>query len=268
MRALADPGYRITCTASGGYTVQIGPDFAASGIDFGVAAIGNKLTGVAFDDRNNNGIQDANERPLAGWRVVAIANDRTSNNPFPRVEMDTDATGHYSLTLTPGASYSVGIIQASIGSAVPTVLHVMTLSRNATLNFGENVGSISGMVFNDLNKNGRQDAGEPALSGWLMNYCKTSGATTSYSNPVASDTTGHFLIADLPTGNYRLMIALAPLLNPYTLSKPVAGQYAFTLRPGQNLTGYDFGRISQQSPAGVTRAARRGRISARSTAQG
>jgi len=59
-------------------------------------------------------------------------------------------------------------------------------------------GSISGVVFNDLNNNGIKDSGEPGLAGWKVDL--TGNATAS----VATDANGNYSFTDLLDGSYNV----------------------------------------------------------------
>ncbi len=77
-------------------------------------------------------------------------------------------------------------------------------------------GTISGTVFNDLNKNGTQDSGEPGLSGWKVRvhqkatttakWAKKNGKKFNYGSPVIQTTTtdsnGNYVFANLIPGTY------------------------------------------------------------------
>lgn len=61
-------------------------------------------------------------------------------------------------------------------------------------------GSISGVVFNDLNRNGTQDSGEPGLVGWTVT------ATESVVDSTTTDATGHFQITNVSSGTWVVRV--------------------------------------------------------------
>jgi SdrD B-like domain len=61
-------------------------------------------------------------------------------------------------------------------------------------------GSISGVVFNDLNGNGVQDAGEPGLTGWTVTATESVDLTTT------TDSTGHFQITNVSSGTWTVRV--------------------------------------------------------------
>ena len=88
-------------------------------------------------------------------------------------------------------------------------------------------GSISGVVFNDLNKNGGQDAGEPGLTGWTVTATEGVILTTT------TDSTGHFQITNVTSGTWTVRVV------------PPAGWVQTTPDPPGILVG-----TSGDSPAG------------------
>ncbi|WP_153558795.1 COG1361 S-layer family protein [Roseimaritima sediminicola] len=69
------------------------------------------LAGVVYVDSNNNGIQDAGERGIAGVTITLAGTD-TLNNPVTR-SVTTDANGAYRFDQLPAGTYSVTETQPS-----------------------------------------------------------------------------------------------------------------------------------------------------------
>lgn len=132
VRAQPNPGYRITGSRS--HTIHLGQTLTAQGVNFGIAPIGDKLSGIVFGDRNSDGIRNAGDPPLAGWTVIAQAINGPSDNPFPVVRATTDAHGRYSMTLTHGVEYSVGVIPSGLFTS-PVQIQQVNAARTHILNF-------------------------------------------------------------------------------------------------------------------------------------
>jgi|GEM_PF-3150737 len=64
-------------------------------------------------------------------------------------------------------------------------------------------GTVTGLKFNDLNRNGRQDRGECALSGWVFHL---SGGSRGHeiNREATSNLHGEFSFSNLPEGRYTL----------------------------------------------------------------
>lgn len=82
-------------------------------------------------------------------------------------------------------------------------------------------GSISGVVFNDLNGNGIQDGGEPGMSGWKIIL---SGAV---NDSIVSSSGGAFSFPDVPLGSYTLRQVPRSAWAQTVPATP--GGYSFTL---------------------------------------
>ncbi len=90
-------------------------------------------------------------------------------------------------------------------------------------------GQIGDFVWNDLNNNGIQDAGEPGIPGLTVTLSGAVNMTTT------TDGTGHYLFSNLPAGNYTVTV------------NPPAG---FAATPSTQ--GSDTTKDSNGSPANVT----------------
>src|SRR5262249_36713415 len=88
--------------------------------------------------------------------------------------------------------------------------------------------SVSGTVFHDLNRNGRQDFGEPGLAGWTVQLFDVSGGTPQLVATTTTNASGtyRFNVFDgLGTGRFQVVETLpagwAPTTaNPRNLSIP------------------------------------------------
>jgi|GEM_PF-2428027 len=101
-----------------------------------------------------------------------------------------------------------------------------------------NPGLIRGIKFWDQNCNGKQDAGEPPLAGWVI--------TAQGPNGTYTDTTDIF-------GNYNLYVApgtytVGETMQPgWTQSAPGGpGTYSVTVAGGQSVSNRDFGNCRVQ----------------------
>src|SRR5262249_25714464 len=72
--------------------------------------------------------------------------------------------------------------------------------------FGSN---ISGQVFNDFNRNGVKDAGEPGLANWTVFLDLNRDGVHEAGEPEAvTDANGNYTFTGVPAGNYQ--VALEP----------------------------------------------------------
>lgn len=157
-------------------------------------------SGVAFEDLNQNGVQDG-EPGLVGWRIFLF--DTATKEPvtLPQDTREGPPAGFYLVLLEPG-DYTVceelqpGWTQTAPFFAPPPAGVTLADCTNYTnggsltlgprgynftlrsgsgggvgLDFGnvqvsETLGSIRGSKFNDLNGNGVRDPGEPGIPDW------------------------------------------------------------------------------------------------------
>ena len=128
------------------------------------------VTGVVWSDANNNALFDATEAGLANWTVFI---DLNSNGVLDTYEPTTrtDASGSYAFEFYTPGTFTIGMVvepdytqtyPPAPGTQTTTVGSGQTVSD---VNFGARPGKpqSAGVVWNDLNANGRRDAGEPGI---------------------------------------------------------------------------------------------------------
>ena len=99
-------------------------------------------------------------------------------------------------------------------------------------------GSLTGMKFQDLNCNGKKEAGEPGLPGWTIKL--SNGATA------VTDALGNYYFTNLPPGAYTVSEVNQP---GWTQTYPaIPGTYSVTLTHGQVIGNLDFGNCKKQQP--------------------
>ena len=156
-----------------------------------------QISGVVFNDLNGNGTQNSGEAALA---LVTITLLDSNGNIVATAQTLPD--GSYTFgNLTPGA-YSV--VETDPLGYVSTTSNLIPVNvppgGSATANFGDQqVGTVSGVVFNDLNGNGVQDPGEAGLGGVTIEL--TDGVNT-YTTTTAGD--GSYLFSGVVAGSYTV----------------------------------------------------------------
>ncbi|MCB0051224.1 MAG: hypothetical protein KDE24_16950, partial [Caldilinea sp.] len=202
-----DGTYRFTDVVPGAYLLAITvPDsFVAVGQTSRTVNVGSGgsvqsnfilqargvIQGVVFDDFNGNGMQDADESGVGGVTVSRGA-----------ASITTSGDGSYRFNNVPPGSYDVSIaVPAGYVPSGPTSSTVnVAIGGSVQANFALQVQGVLGVVFDDLNGNGRQDGGEPGIGGVSIALEDTSTATTSLD--------GKYRFANVAPGSYVLYLDL------------------------------------------------------------
>ncbi|HEX7308384.1 SdrD B-like domain-containing protein [Lentzea sp.] len=194
----------------------------------------NKLGDFVWVDSNKNGLQDAGEPGVPGVTVKLNTGATTT----------TDANGKYEFAGLPDGTYTVCFDVANLpgqyadfqavaanagnddakdsdadpatGCAEPTTLNV-DKPEDLTIDLGiaPPVNRIGDFVWNDLDKNGLQDAGEPGVAGVTVKL--SDGKTTT------TDENGKYLFEGVPDGRYTVCFDLATLPSDFLATQANAG---------------------------------------------
>lgn len=231
--------YLFTNVAPGNYTVvetdpvgyasttlnQVGVYVAPGGA--GVANFGDRpvgsVSGIQFNDLNGDGIQNAGELGIGGVTISLVDAGGTTI-----ATTTTSSNGAYLFTNVPTGVYTVvaGAISGYVDTT-PNVVAVVLLTNSAvTANFGDQqTGTISGVVYNDINANGVADGNESGLGGVTIQLRSSNG------NVIATTTTsgdGRYLFAGVNAGSYVVEEVdpvgfLSTTNNRVTLTLPAGG---------------------------------------------
>ncbi|MEO8621685.1 MAG: SdrD B-like domain-containing protein [bacterium] len=226
----ANGAYAFTDLPAGTYTVQVGAPagFAASPtgagtpstdsngsgtsvtvltgtdntIDFGFYKLG-AIGDFVWNDLNANGVQDGGEPGIPGVTVTLSNGATTTTDASGAYLFANLAPSNYTVTVSAPAGYTPSPTGAgtpatdSNGSGASTTIAGNT---DNTLDFGYyQLGAIGDFVWNDLNANGVQDAGEPGIAGVTVTLSTGATQTTSAS--------GGYLFSNLAPGTYTVTVA-------------------------------------------------------------
>jgi hypothetical protein len=156
-----------------------------------------------------------------GGRVFAnggTAADRKNNVEAVRIQ--TPAAGAYVITVR--AERVNGAFGAQPYALVATSKQNFGAGQDS-VDLGQiSVGTLRGVVFADLDRDGVRDAGEPGIAGVPVTIRQAKGAL---SRDVTTGGSGGYAVAGLPTGDYSITVALAAgyrPTTPTTMNKSVA----------------------------------------------
>ncbi|MFN7866939.1 MAG: tandem-95 repeat protein [Planctomyces sp.] len=179
---------------------------------FNLQPVAGSLSGTIWNDLNGDGIFGTGEPPLAGWTVYVDLNSDgslTAGEPasvtagagtwaFP-----SQAYGTKTVRVIPQPNWAV--TSPATGSA--TFLLLNGQARTA-VNFGlrELVGDVRGVVVDDANGNGIQDAGELPLSDQtVFADLNNDGLLTAGEPAAVTAADGSWLISRLPSGTRSIV---------------------------------------------------------------
>ncbi|MFN8291754.1 MAG: SdrD B-like domain-containing protein [Chitinophagaceae bacterium] len=194
-----------------------------------LGSIGDRV----WNDVNRNGIQEAGELGLAGVTVslydagnaliASTVTDAYGNYKF--ANLPTSAAGtSYQVRFSLAAGYVFSPLNAdaagvpgannsdantttgrtgniTLTSAVPNVTYV---DAGMYLPQPNRIGDF---IWNDLNKDGDQDAGEPGIAGVVVTLYDNSGNAV---RTTITDNNGHYEFNDVPAGTYTIGITPPP----------------------------------------------------------
>ncbi|MFN3880652.1 MAG: SdrD B-like domain-containing protein [Nitrincola lacisaponensis] len=187
------------------------------------------LSGVVFEDHNNNGVQNGSDAGIADQTIRLNGTD--VNGVSISRETTTDANGHYSFSDLPPGSYTIeqpnqpdntvngqtvpgAVPNGTVGTPtaptdLPSAISGIVLPPNTVSNhnnFAELplTRTVRGQVFLDYDSNQSLNGPDHGIADQTI---RLTGADVN-GNPVTQETTtdaqGNFLFTGLPAGTYML----------------------------------------------------------------
>jgi len=242
----ADPATGDTAA----FTVQSNTSYPNNDAGMYKASLGD----FVWEDTDADGVQDAGEPGIPGVTVkLYLDNGDAIPGPGDTVVATTltDANGRYYFAELDHGSYYVSVtipsgyyatLQGAAASNLDSDIgadgctHVFNLAvgqTDSTIDAGLfRAAAIGDKIWQDMDADGVQDAGEPGISGATVHITDSvGGAVTDVSgNPLdafTADANGHYLITGLRPGSYKLQFDLPD------------GGYVYTLTSGPAATGSD-----------------------------
>lgn len=258
VREILPTGWEVTKYFSDNQTVTVHSGIETPGADFAnfnlSTIVPGSISGVVFNDLNGNGVRDVSgtgtftDPGLSGWTVFL---DLNGNGIFDGVDTKATTAGDGSYTLTNVSPGTVSVVEVPVAGFRATApvsrLHTISLTNgeNATgLDFG-NQGptdsSISGIVFADTNKDGKQQPGELGIAGALVYLDLNNSEGFDPSEPfvlTASDQfytptldeSGTYSFTHLSPGSYTVRVILPTIFSATPATELV---HSFSLTAGQ-----------------------------------
>ncbi|MFN8498619.1 MAG: SdrD B-like domain-containing protein [Anaerolineae bacterium] len=233
------PGYTPTTPTTVPVSVTSG---STNNVDFGnqpapQPGTGN-LTGTVFYDINGDGVQQPLEPGIPNVSLTALG-------PSGLLTTTTDANGNYIFPSVAPGSYTVTeTVPTGYTATTPTTKNV-TVPTNGTANadFGNQLkGTVSGIVFNDVNGDGINQPTEGGIGGVIITL-KDSNGNTVQTTTTAAD--GSYLFYGVTPGAYTVVQTL-PL--GFTNTTPLSVSVTV---PSGGAAYANFGDKIVQSPTNV-----------------
>jgi len=204
--------------------------------------VGGSISGTKFEDTDGNGVKDVGESGLSNWKIKI--NGASTDSQL------TDGSGNYSFTNLPSGSYIVSeVSQNGWSQTLPSAPGTYSLTvAGASISYSEKnfgnfyLGSISGLVFNDLNGDSIKQGGESGVSVWKI---KITGPRV---DSVLSDGSGNYSFGNLPVGTYTVSEVLqAGWIETY----PASQTYSLVITSGSTYLNKNFGNFQQPGINGI-----------------
>ncbi|MFH1381160.1 MAG: SdrD B-like domain-containing protein [Candidatus Omnitrophota bacterium] len=171
--------------------------------------VGN-IDGFVFYDVNGDGVMQANEKGVAGVMIAGPTDKRAKTND----------SGYYKLPHISGRTAYVELDLSTIPQKYNPTTNVtqkcdIVYGKTGRLNFGiATTSSIEGLVFNDKNKNGKYDAGEPLVEGVIIMLDK--------EEKIVSNLMGAYRFRNLTPGEHAIGIDLKSIPVKFVPRVPIS----------------------------------------------
>lgn len=218
-------------------------------VDFGFQQQNATIGDFVWNDLNGNGVQEGGEAGLAGVRVYL---DLNANGLLDGGEPQatTSTGGAYGFTGLARGVYAVRIDGTTVpngfemtGGVEPLSVTLVAGENDQTADFGfqQQDATIGDFVWDDLNGNGVQEAGEPGLAGVSVYLDLNANGSLDGGEPTKlTSGSGAFDFTNLPIGSYKVRIDSATLPLGFVQTGGSA-EVNVVLAAGEDFNDADFG---------------------------
>jgi len=193
------------------------------------------ISGIVFDDLNGNEIQDGTEESLVGVNITWDDGSTTDSTT-------TNSEGEYNFTVASGQTYTVTETDPSGYASISNNSQTVSVSSGgaAVANFADiKQWTISGMVFDDANGNGKLDEFELGLEGVTVSLSNgesiltATNGTYQFTGVVA----GSFTVTSAVSDNYSSVYGTSASV---TVPAGGADTASFAMAPQSSVSGSVF----------------------------
>ncbi len=256
VRALTPSGYTRTTALADTAVTNIAVNGVLVGFHLNPTAV---ISGTVFNDASGDGAKQAGENGMTS-QTVFLDTDGDGLLDAGEKSTTTAADGSYSFSALEPGSYKVRVVVPSgytqtTAAANPTLasgqsltgilIGLKTTTTGGGGGGGGSTGSLSGVTYNDNNKNGVYDSGDSIASGKTV-FIDLDGDNTLDTNEtkLVTDGNGKYTFTGLAAGAYKVRRVFP---TGYTLS---GSPIDVNLTAGQALTGLNIGSKQGTSTGG------------------
>ncbi len=256
-------GWNISPTYDSRQTVSVSGGAATTAGDFANFTILNgSIRGTVWNDVNRNGVRDVStltgattDPGLANWTVFLDLNrNRIADAGEPSTL--TDANGQYVFPDLQVGDYEVQEVIPTGWEVAATFSDSQTVTVRSGVdsvapdfaNFNLSAaspGSVSGVVWNDLNGNGVRDLtstggySDPGLSGWTVFVDLNADKLASVGEPQGvTGADGSYSLSGVLPGSVSILVQSTV---GWKGTAPITNMRTIALKSGENAVGLDFG---------------------------
>ncbi|MDD2458269.1 MAG: SdrD B-like domain-containing protein [Eubacteriales bacterium] len=202
IREYLKAGWTNSYPEAGFYTETFESSEVATGNDFGNWYPAKK-SGMKFEDLDADGVKDLGEPGLSDWTIYVDVDDSGTFNGGDLFDV-TDEDGNYEITgITPGIEYTIReVLKPDWTNSYPEAGFYTETFESSEVATGNDFGNYqmatkSGMKFNDLDRDGEYDAGEPGLSGWIIKLWTGTPENLELVASTTTDADGNYIFDKL-----------------------------------------------------------------------
>jgi hypothetical protein len=170
VREVSQPDWTCSGPSPCSYNLTFAPQSEIEGKNF-LNWAPARVAGNVWNDLEADTFKDPGEPGLENWVVYVDYNDDGKLDPGD-ISTITNSSGDYSMGVKPG-TWTVReiLVDRWVCDSPNPCDHSLTFTSGSTKagDFGNyKLATLSGKMFDDLNRNSKQDPGDPGLGGWRV----------------------------------------------------------------------------------------------------
>jgi predicted outer membrane repeat protein len=202
---------------------------------------GARISGQVKFDLNNDGHPGPEDPGLVGWRVYHDSNRNGVWDEGETYALTQENSWAFLGSLLPG-SHRFAVTPES-GYTITSATYydrILLAGTGSSVNFSAvNYGSISGKLYDDMNENGVQDAGESDLEGWSVYLDEDADGVLDWDETsVVTAVDGSYVFPEVMQGDHLVAVQITD--DEWDYTNPTGPQTVSVLF-GEESPGINFG---------------------------